>query len=117
MVAVRDSKGFTPFALAMYRHHFEVAKIILDIASAQYKGPDEAAPRRRYTVAEEESDASSDTDEDELRISSQIVDENFTFDTIAALRQSVGSRVSRTSNSCIFVERYKVNVRKLPKCS
>lgn len=93
LVTTEDSKGFTPFAIAMKRHHFEAAKIILDIANAQFKGDDES-PRRRYTVDAEESEYSSDGSEDELGISSQIVDETFTFDNIAALRQSIGSKTS-----------------------
>jgi hypothetical protein len=94
MVTVQDSKGFTPFALAMYQRHFEAAKVLVEIANVQFKGPDESSPRRRYTIAEEGSDYSSNGDEDDLGISSQIVDETFTFDNIAALRQSVGSKVS-----------------------
>lgn len=94
MVTVQDSKGFTPFVIAMYRRHLGLARTILEIANAQFKGSDEDTPRRRYTLAEAESDDSCDSDEDELGLSSQIVDETFTIDNIAALGQSVGSKVS-----------------------
>lgn len=95
MITVRDSKGFTPFALAMYRRHFEVAKALLGIASVQFKAPDEDSPRRRYAMAEEGSDYSSESDEDDLGISSRIMDETFAFDNIAALKQQpLGSKVS-----------------------
>ena len=99
MVAVQDSKGFTPFAIAMYRRHFDVARAILQIANVQFKGSDEGFRRRRYTVADGGSDYDFEGDEDELRISSQIVDETFTFDNVAALKQSVGSQVSGKSST------------------
>lgn len=95
MITVRDSKGFTPFALAMFRRHFEVAKALLGIASVQFKAPDEDSPRRRYAMAEEGSDYSSESDEDDLGISSRIMDETFAYDNIAALKQQpLGSKVS-----------------------
>jgi len=98
MVTVQDSKGFTPFAIAMYRRHFEVATLILEVAKAQYKDSDGDSPKRRYTIADDDSDCYSEGDEDEVEISSQIVDETFTLDNIASLRQSVGSQVSGRSN-------------------
>ena len=77
----------------MYRRHFEVAKVILEIADVQFNGEDVDSPRRRYTIEAGESDYSSDED-DKMSITSQIVDETFTIDNIVALRQSVGSKVS-----------------------
>lgn len=94
MVTVSDGKGFTPFAIAVFRRHHELAKTILGIADAQFKYPDEDSTKRRYTIADEDSDDEScDSDGDELDISSQLVDDTYTFD-IAALRSSVGSKVS-----------------------
>ena len=93
-MTTRDSKGFTPFHIALYRRHYGAAKVLLEIANAQFKDPEGNTSRRRYTVAETDSDYSSDTDEDDLGISSQLVDETFTIDNIAALRQTVGSRWS-----------------------
>ena len=73
--------------------------MILEIADAQLKDQDEQSPRRRYTIAENDSsDASDEDDENELGISSEIVNETFTYDNVAALRQSVGSQVSGKSN-------------------
>lgn len=95
MVTVRDSNGFTPFALAIYRRHFEVAKMILEIANLQFKGPDDESGKRRYTMADNDSEyESGDDDDNELAISSRVVDETYTFDNIAGLQQSVGSHMS-----------------------
>lgn len=97
MVTVQDAKGFTPFAIAVYRRHFEVAEMILEIANAQFKGSDEETTSRRYTIADDDSDADSeDCENDDLGISSRVVDETYTFDNIATLTQSVGSKVSGT---------------------
>ena len=96
----RDSKGFTPFHIAVYRRHYGAAKVLLEIANAQFKDPDENTSGRRYTIAEANSGYSSDTDEDGLGISSQLVDETFTIENIAALRQTVGSRWSGKSSVC-----------------
>ncbi len=115
MVTVQDSKGFTPFALAMYQRHFEAAKLLLEISNAQFKGSDEDLPRRHYTMAEEGSDYSS-SDEGDLKISSQIMDETFTFDNIAALRQSVGSKVSGKLDVVSLARKCYVNNWKLPRC-
>lgn len=100
-MSTRDRNGFTPFSIAVYRRHLEVAKLILGIANAQYIGPDEDTPRRRYTIAESESDYNSDSEEDELGISSQAVDETFTVDNIAALKETATSRVSRESKTLV----------------
>lgn len=117
MVTVQDSQGFTPFGLAMYQRHFEVARNLLEIANVQFKGPDVDSARRHYTIAEEDSENSSNSDESDLEISSRIVDETFTFDKIAALRQSVGSRVSGKLVAASPPSDHHVNHRKYPICS
>lgn len=99
MVTTQDSKGFTPFAIAIYRRHFEVAKMILEIANVQFKDSDDGSTRRRYTMADNYSDADSGEEDGDLGISSQVVDETYTLDNIAALKQSVGSKVSGKSST------------------
>lgn len=116
MVTVQDSKGFTPFAIAVYRRHFEVAKVLLEIANVQYKSQDEVSPMRRYAIAQVGSEYSSDSDEDDLGISSQVVDETFTFDNIAAVRQSVGSKVSGNMFAASPMGDQCANTWKLPLC-
>lgn len=100
-MTVRDEKGFTPFAIAMYRRHFDSARLILGIADAQFKEPDNT--RRRYEIAGDseddseygsEDDGSGDDDGDSLNILSRVVDETYTYDNVANLQDSVGSNVS-----------------------
>ncbi len=104
MVSVQDSKGFTPFAIATYRRHLEVAETILEIANVQYKGPDDESTRQHYTIADNDSDMGDSDGDDELGISSRVVDETYTVDNIAALKQSVGSKVSATNMLTKFAE-------------
>lgn len=92
-IAIVDTNGFSPFAIAALRHHRSVAKLILTIADAQYEGS-EHVQHRQYTMPGSYSDEDSDDDEDELSISSKLVNEKFTIDDITALPKSVASKVS-----------------------
>lgn len=99
-IAVQEKQGFSPFAVALFRNHTDVAKLILTITAAQFKGVDEDSQRRRYTMLEDEySDENSD-DDSELAITSKLVDENFTVDDITALPTSVASTISSRYNPC-----------------
>ncbi|KAL8780967.1 MAG: hypothetical protein Q9213_006218 [Squamulea squamosa] len=95
-VSNADTKGFTPFSIAVYRRHFDTAKIILGIANAQFKEPeDNDFSRRRYTIASDNGYSDSDdSDSDNLDIAYDVVDETYTYDNIAALQESVGSTKS-----------------------
>ncbi len=87
--------GFPPFAIALYRRHIQSAKSILDIATAQHEPENNDSQRRRYALNEyEDSDDEMDGESDESNISSNLVDEIFTIDNIAALPKSVGSKIS-----------------------
>ncbi len=110
-MAVQDEKGFTPFALATYRRHFQTARLILGIADAQFKESDKSKSQRRYEIAADsvqESDDSEDSkgyiseedDSDGLEISSRVVDETYTYENVAELQDSVGSKKSGKSLSC-----------------
>ena len=92
-VATQDSRGLTSFAVACYRRHFSVAKLLVEIADLQFKD-EEDSKARRYTILEEDSDFDSDTSDEDLAISSRVVDETYSFDNIGALRQSAGSQIS-----------------------
>ncbi|KAL8811822.1 MAG: hypothetical protein Q9200_001494 [Gallowayella weberi] len=98
-VSNQDAKGFTPFAIATYRRHFETAKLILGIANAQFKEDDgNDLSRRRYTIANDgEYSDSENSDSDDLDITYDVVDETYTYDNVAALQQSVGSTTSAAS--------------------
>ena len=97
-VSTHDAKGFTPFAIALYRRQFEVARLLVQIAEAQYKPTDKTEARRRFVMASEDSDDSSgDEDSDVLNITSEVIDETYTYENVAALQESVGSKVTGTS--------------------
>ena len=96
-ITVQDKKGFSPFSIAVYRRHTEVARLILEIARAQYK-PKDGDTSRRFTMnRHEDGDDEMDSDSDDLDISSDLVDDKFTIDNIAALHQNVGSKISGLS--------------------
>ena len=92
-IAVRDSNEVSPFALAVYRGHVSLAKIILEIAQAQaqYRPQDTAETRIRYAI---DSDSDEESDEDQLNIHSELVDENFTIADIGALACTIKSKTS-----------------------
>ena len=96
-VATQDSRGFTPLAIAIYRRHFDVAKILLEIADFQYRAPEKDPELRRYRINEEDSDVDSEAGDNDIAISSEVVDETYTIDNIASLQQSVGSKSSGRS--------------------
>ena len=94
-ITTQDYKGFNPFIIAVYRRHFEAAKLILDIVDLQFKDAGNDSKPTQYRMAEEDSDYDSeDSEDDELGISSRIVDDTYTYENITALRRSVGSKVS-----------------------
>ena len=110
-IAVQDGKGFSPFAIAVARRHHHLAKVIVDIANAQYqpteKAADKAEPRRRYVITHDvESDEESEDDEEDeaFSVASELIDETFTIDNIAALTKTVGSRVSASNMLCWYSE-------------
>lgn len=98
-IAVGDSAGFSPFSIALLRGHTHLARVVLEIATVQYK-PKHDEPTYRYRLGHEEdesdydSDASGDQSDDGPRVFADIVDAKFTVDDIAALTNTVESRVS-----------------------
>lgn len=104
-VATQDGRGFTPFAIATVRRHLETAKMLLGIANAQFKDPDSSKNKRRYEISgandydddDSDGDSSEDDSSDGLDISSNVVDDTYTYDNVAELQESVGSKVSGES--------------------
>ena len=94
-IAVSDAFGFSPFVIALYRDYLDVARLIIQIAQAQHQDEDSKLPRRRYRITDDEYD---DGNSDHVAVSSELIDENYTIDNIAALRQTVASKVSGTSS-------------------
>ncbi|KAL8970120.1 MAG: hypothetical protein Q9197_003977 [Variospora fuerteventurae] len=101
-VATQDYGGFTPFAIAMIRHHLETAKLLVGIANAQFKESDGSKSQRRYEIAggsdydnyNSEEDNSEEENSEDLNICSRVVDQTYTYDNIVDLQNSVGSQVS-----------------------
>ena len=91
-ITIRDSNDISPFALAVFRGHASLAKVILDIAQAQYQPRDTTETRMRYAI-DSDSDDKSD-EEDQLNIQSELVDEKFTIADIGALAGTIKSKTS-----------------------
>ncbi|EXJ92942.1 hypothetical protein A1O3_01498 [Capronia epimyces CBS 606.96] len=104
-IAVEDRRGFSPFSIATLRGHYELAELIVEIATVQYQ-PDDKSERYRYTIQTERdcddySDYSGDSEatgqNDDVQVLAQIVNDTFTIDDVAALADNVQSKVSPAS--------------------
>ncbi|MCJ1387609.1 hypothetical protein MMC18_000452 [Xylographa bjoerkii] len=93
-IAVVDPKGFSPFAIAICRGHLHLAKSIIEIANAQYVPSDNTKPHRRYLINNDANDA--DVEDDDMSLYSELVDDTFTIENIAALTKTVGSKTPAT---------------------
>ncbi|GAM82971.1 hypothetical protein ANO11243_009570 [Dothideomycetidae sp. 11243] len=105
-IAVQDGGRFSPYSLAVLRGHYVLAKLILDITMIQHNPADKDSKYRYALRSFQEGGMDSDSDYDDsdiedsdearnnIRVYSQLVDDNFTIDDIAALGQSVDSKVS-----------------------
>ncbi|KAF2817234.1 ankyrin repeat protein [Mytilinidion resinicola] len=92
-IAVTDDEGFSPFSIAILRHHFPVAKALLEIAKAQYK-PTEAKGTEIYNLAESDDEYSEEEEDDsdnDIRIDKQIIDKPFTIENIGEISTQVKS--------------------------
>jgi ankyrin repeat protein len=98
-IAIQDTNGFSPFAIAILRGHLDLAKAILEIAQAQYQ-PKEQSGRLRYSMGPNgssdysECDSEEDEDDGSLHIFSEIVDEQYTIDNIGEVSTQVKSEVA-----------------------
>lgn len=96
--------GMHPLAIAILKGHQQLARVITEIALAQYERPDSAKkPSQRAKksqwrleiVDKENEDYSGDDGEEDgaVRFTSTIVDDTYTIDNIAALAKSTKSSV------------------------
>lgn len=99
-VAVTDLRGFSPYSLATLRGHYDLAQLIIEIATIQYQ-PDNKADQYRYTLGTDNdgesyySDETGESDEsDNLKVLAQLVNDTFTIDDVAAVAENVKSKVS-----------------------
>ncbi|KAH6660295.1 ankyrin repeat-containing domain protein [Truncatella angustata] len=98
-MAVFDSARNSPFSLAFFRGHLDVARAILEIVQAQWAPKEEKA--KRYKMAGDEEDDSdeeshSNSNDDDPRIFEEIVDDQFTIDNIGQVSMQVKSDVLPT---------------------
>lgn len=96
-IAVTNTEGSTPFSLAVMKGHLDTAKGILAIAQAQYS-PNDSDANKRYEINndsddEDTYDSEADSDDENVRIHSQLVDDNFTIDNIGVVATQVKSTV------------------------
>ncbi|KAF7715271.1 Uncharacterized protein PECH_002108 [Penicillium ucsense] len=91
MMSRTDVTGFSCLQIAVMRGHLTVAKGILKILRVQHKVK-ESGTRKRFEI-DSDMDADSSDDED-LRITSHVVDEQFTHENIGEVASSVESDVS-----------------------
>lgn len=92
-IAVKDSNGFSPFSLAIGRGHLKLAKIIIDIALAQYQPELEPVRKYRWNLDPDDSDYNSEPDSDEINVYRELVDDVFTVDVIGAVSDVVKGTV------------------------
>lgn len=82
----------SPFSVAYFRGHYDVAKAIMAIAQAQY-APEEKA-RARYRIANDGEENSHDEDtSNKPNIHEEIVDDQYTINNIGQVSMQVKSRV------------------------
>ncbi|RAL07027.1 ankyrin repeat protein [Aspergillus homomorphus CBS 101889] len=92
-IAVLDQHGFSPFSIAALRGHRQLAKIVLEIAQAQYK-LEEPDVHEVYDLDMEDEDMSSDEDSDNIRFRKDVVDNRFTIEDIGEVAGQVRSEIS-----------------------
>ena len=120
-VAVMDKKGFSPFSIAICRGHLHLAKIIFEIADAQYEPPDQVKPHRRYLIND---DMVGDNDEEDecMSVYSELVDDTFTIENITALTKSVKSKTQDVkmlqwqAEFWMAIEKPELEAKQAPDC-
>jgi ankyrin repeat protein len=95
-IATFDQHNISPFAIAVRRGHLSLATIIMEVAQAQYV-PDDAAERRRYKIEADASDDDSEQGDDEIYLYSELVDQEFTIETIGQVSMQVKSKIKPLS--------------------
>ena len=91
-VAIKDQHNLSPFSIAILRGHYDLATAIMDIASAQHVSADQPK-KKRYGIDAGDSDDESGGEDDGVQLYSEIVDDDFTIETIGEVSTQVKSRV------------------------
>ncbi|KAL5114283.1 hypothetical protein ACEQ8H_007852 [Pleosporales sp. CAS-2024a] len=92
-IAVRDSEYLSPFSIAVLRRHPEIARAIIGIAHAQYAS-EEKVGQVKHSVQPIDEDDDSQSDDENVQIYSEIVDDRFTVENIGEVQSQVKSDVT-----------------------
>ncbi|KAL2787676.1 hypothetical protein BJX66DRAFT_280088 [Aspergillus keveii] len=95
-IAICDSRGYSAFTIAVIRGHLDVAYGIIAIAAAQYKPPEEKQARYRMRQYDSDDDytESDDDESDGLQLEEEIVETEFTIDTVGQIKTEVESKTN-----------------------
>lgn len=88
--------GVSPFSLAVIQgpSHYKMAKAIVEIALAQYEPEENAGKKSRWRIEFGEDSEYSDSDgEDVVQLHSELVDDVFTVDNVAAISNVIKSHI------------------------
>jgi ankyrin repeat protein len=105
-IAVQDDQKHSPLSIAILSGNFELAKMVMSIATAQYTPPDPPkAHQYRVTTdcdSDDEGDDSGDDDgtSTDLPIASEAVDDNMTIEDIGEISLSVKSNIRPEQMLC-----------------
>ncbi|OBT41736.1 hypothetical protein VE00_07971 [Pseudogymnoascus sp. WSF 3629] len=105
VVTQKAFAGVSPFSLAILRgpSHYRMAKVIVEIALAQYEPRDNEGGKSKWSIDYDQagccsdhgsdSEDSDDDDHSQIGLRSELVDEVFTIDNVAALSTVIKSHV------------------------
>jgi hypothetical protein len=85
--------GFCPFSLAVLRGHYPLARLIVEIALAQYEPQEKSGRRKKWNINSYVDEYDSDYESDGPNIYSEIIDDTFTIENVSTLSTTVKSRV------------------------
>jgi len=98
-IAVQDHQQNSPLSIVVLSGRLDLAKMVLSIAAAQYTPPDPPKAQRYHVATNSDSDEDSDDGEEsgeestDLPISSEVIDDNLTIETIGEVSLSVKSNI------------------------
>ena len=96
-IAVQDQHNMSPFAIATLRGHTELSNTIMEIANAQHYKAD-PPKERQYGIEPGDSDEeSAESDDEDIHLYSEIVDDEFTIENVGEVSMQVKSHILPTT--------------------
>lgn len=92
-IAVTDQHRLSPFAVAVLHENRDLATLMMEIAQAQYVPPDAPTPKRHRLANVDDGDAVHSDSDSDMQIVSELVDANFTIETVGQVSTQTQSRV------------------------